>query len=189
MLSDSQMRTALAYIKEYTRYPLKYRVIFLLSCKGGLRAKAIAGLRWGMVTDPEGNLADGMTLPKEIVKGGKKTRYVPFNALLKEALEEMLTTIRTYDPDAFVIKSERGQGMSSVTIRNWFYRLYKNLGFDGCSSHSGRRTFTTKAARSITSAGGSLRDVMELVGHNSIQTTQRYIEGDSEAQRKVVDLI
>ena len=106
MLSDSQMRTALAYIKEYTRYPLKYRVIFLLSCKGGLRAKAIAGLRWRMVTDPEGNVTDGMTLPKEIVKGEKKSRYVPFNALLKEALEEMRATIRTYDPDTFVIKSE-----------------------------------------------------------------------------------
>lgn len=163
MLSDSQVRAAPAYIKEYTRYPLKYRVIFLLSCKAGLRAKAIAGLRWRMVTDPEGNLADGMTLPKDIVKGGKRSRYVPFNALLKEALEEMRGAIRTYDPDAFVIKSERGANMSSVTIRNWFYRLYKSLGFEGCSSHSGRRTFTTKAARSITRAGGSLRDVQELV--------------------------
>ena len=28
-----------------------------------------------------------------------------------------------------------------------------------------------------------------MVGHSSLQTTQRYIEGDSESQRKVIDLI
>ena len=35
-------------------------------------------------------------------------------------------------------------------------------------------------------AGGSLRDVQLLAGHRSIQTTQRYIDGDSDAQRKLV---
>jgi site-specific recombinase XerD len=34
-----------------------------------------------------------------------------------------------------------------------------------------------------------LRDVQQLAGHASLSTTQRYIEGDSEAKRKLVDLI
>ena len=37
--------------------------------------------------------------------------------------------------------------------------------------------------------GGSLRDVQLLAGHASITTTQRYIEGDTEAQRKLVSLL
>ena len=37
--------------------------------------------------------------------------------------------------------------------------------------------------------GGSLRDIQMMVGHRSLQTTQRYIEGDSESQKKVVDLL
>jgi hypothetical protein len=41
-----------------------------------------------------------------------------------------------------------------------------------------------RAARS-----GSLRDVQILAGHAALSTTQRYIEADVEAQRKVVDLI
>jgi integrase len=62
-------------------------------------------------------------------------------------------------------------------------------GLRGCSSHSGRRTFVTRAARIVHKAGGSLRDVQLLAGHRSIQTTQRYIDGDSDAQRKLVSMI
>jgi integrase/recombinase XerD len=35
-------------------------------------------------------------------------------------------------------------------------------------------------------AGSSLRDVQELAGHASLATTQRYIQGDTEAKRKVI---
>ena len=37
--------------------------------------------------------------------------------------------------------------------------------------------------------GGSLRDVQQLAGHSSLATTQRYIEGSSDAKRRIVDLI
>jgi hypothetical protein len=63
-----------------------------------------------------------------------------------------------------------------------------DLGFKGASSHSGRRTFVTRCAKKIIEAGGSLRDVQELAGHASLATTQRYIQGDTDAKRKVVDL-
>jgi hypothetical protein len=38
----------------------------------------------------------------------------------------------------------------------------------------------------VHKAGGSLRDVPLLAGYRSIQTTQRYIDGDSDAQRGLV---
>jgi ATP-dependent DNA ligase len=60
---------------------------------------------------------------------------------------------------------------------------------DWLKSHSGRRTFVTRAARLVHKVGGSLRDVQLLAGHRSIQTTKRYIDGDSDAQRQLVSLI
>jgi integrase len=70
-----------------------------------------------------------------------------------------------------------------------FFRWYRHLGFYGCSSHSGRRTFITNAARKISTVGGSLRDVRELAGHASIRTTQTYIDANPDAQLRIVELV
>lgn len=37
--------------------------------------------------------------------------------------------------------------------------------------------------------GGALRDVQVMAGHKSLNTTQRYIDYDTEAQRRVVSLL
>ena len=63
------------------------------------------------------------------------------------------------------------------------------LGIEGCSSHSGRRTFITTAARRAHRAGCSLRDVQLLAGHRSIETTQGYIDGDTDGQRRLISLL
>jgi integrase/recombinase XerD len=92
-------------------------------------------------------------------------------------------------PDMPVIHSERDRGLSAGAVAVWFHRLYADLGMVGCSSHSGRRNFITRAARKISEVGGSLRDVQMLAGHASLSTTARYIEHDAAAQRKVIALI
>ena len=79
--------------------------------------------------------------------------------------------------------------MSPKSLVNWFTGLYRQLGLQGCSSHSGRRSFITRAARQLHRVGGSLRDVQLLAGHRSIQTTQGYIDGDEQAQRRLIKLI
>ena len=79
--------------------------------------------------------------------------------------------------------------MTPLSIVVSFNRAFRNIGLHGCSSHSGRRTFITRAARLAHKAGGSLRDVQLLAGHRSIQTTQRYIDGDTDVQRKLVAMI
>jgi integrase len=105
-------------------------------------------------------------------------------------LTKKLVIVDAVSPSSdYVVASERGGPMTPLSIVVWFNRAFKNIGLKGCSSHSGRRTFVTRAARIVHKAGGSLRDVQLLAGHRSIQTTQRYIDGDSDAQRKLVAMI
>src|SRR6266481_7746469 len=188
ILTDKQVRAVLAEL-DTRRYPLRDRVMFLLSIKAGLRAKEIASVTWSMVTDAEGEIADVIALENKAAKG-KSGRVIPMHPDLKAALialqEGRGDKVRSNLP---VIHSERDRGLSPGAVAVWFHRLYASLGMIGCSSHSGRRTFITRAARKIGEVGGSLRDVQQLAGHASLGTTPRYIEGDQEAQREVVALI
>jgi integrase/recombinase XerD len=78
---------------------------------------------------------------------------------------------------------------SAHSVAEWFGDFYRRIGFEGCSSHSGRRTFITRVARNISRAEGSARDAQRIAGHTSMATTQIYIEEDSDALRLVVDMI
>jgi integrase/recombinase XerD len=167
------------------RYPTRNVVIILLSFKAGLRACEIARLTWPMVIDARSEIGPMLELPAAAAKKGSGRR-IPLHPDLRHALAELKQTDPALGP---VIQSERGGPMSARSVVNWFARLYEGCAFHGCSSHSGRRTFVTRAARAIHRTGGSLRDVQELVGHRSLSTTQRYIEGDGRAQRRVVSLI
>lgn len=184
ILSEASLGDLLAFA-ETTRRPLRNRVVVLLSVKAGLRAAEIAHLTWDMVTDPTGGVGTVIELPDQAAKNGSG-RIVPLHSDLQSALRELRVVSRIAGP---VIVSERGGPMTPLSIVIWFANAYRMLGLDGCSSHSGRRTFITRAARLVHHAGGSLRDVQVLAGHRSIQTTQRYIEGDTDAQRKLVSMI
>jgi integrase/recombinase XerD len=63
--------------------------------------------------------------------------------------------------------------------------MYKNAGFDGASSHSGRRTFITNLAE----RGVGARVLMELAGHTNLSTTQRYIDIKPSMLRAAVELV
>jgi integrase/recombinase XerD len=152
----------------------------LLSVKAGLRAAEIANLDWAMVVDPTGEIAITLELQDRVAKKGSG-RVIPIHRELREALVRLRE--QTGDTNGPVIVSERGGPMRPIAIVAWFARAYRAIGLTGCSSHSGRRTFITKAARLVHRAGGSLRDVQVLAGHRSLLTTQRYIDGDTDVQR------
>ena len=188
-LTKPQMEAVLAYLTS-TRHPIRNRVIFLLSVKAGLRAKEIASLTWAMVTDAEGVLADAISLTDSASKGKRGGRVIPINKDLQRALMALKAEAdKATRPSPFVITSERAGSTSSYAIVNKFAAWYRALGFSGASSHSGRRTAITQWARKISTVGGSLRDVQLLAGHSALSTTQRYIESDGLAQRRVVELV
>ena len=185
-LSKGQVEAVLGYLAK-TRWPTRNRVIFLLSAKAGLRAKEIASLTWRMVTDARGQIGQAIHL-EDIASKGQSGRVIPMNDELRVALAAYAKTT-IISSSSYLVESERSNGMSAQAIVNLFWRWYQHIGFDGCSSHSGRRTFITNTARKISTVGGSLRDVQMLAGHTNLRTTQRYIEANPEAQMKIVELV
>jgi integrase/recombinase XerD len=145
-----------------------------------------------MVTDAEGNLGYALHLRDEASKG-RSGRVIPLNKELRAANKELRAALQKlhdeHHTSPHVITTERSQRTSASAIVNLFASWYRAAGLQGCSSHSGRRTFITNAARTISTVGGSLRDVQMLAGHTALSTTQRYIEADAEAQKRVVQLV
>ncbi|TGN62496.1 site-specific integrase [Paracoccus liaowanqingii] len=170
-----------------TRHPVRNHVLVLLSFHAGLRACEISGLTWPMVLGPSGKLSDSLSISGGIAKGGR-SRCVPISSELSTALCQ-LHLHQGKPHEGPVIQSERGHAMTARSVVNWFRATYDTLNLRGCSSHSGRRTFITRAARLLSKTGGSLRDVQELAGHSSLTTTERYIQGDRTLQRKLVNLL
>ena len=185
ILSDKQLAACLDFVT-VQRHGARNAVMVLLSAKAGLRAGEIADLTWGMVSDSGGRIGTVIELADHAAKKGSG-RTIPLHPKLRRALQALKNAAGYIDGP--VIQSERGGPMEAASVVNWFAGLYRELGFTGCSSHSGRRTFITKAARRIHRVGGSLRDVQELAGHRSIGMTQRYIEGDTNAKRRLVALL
>ena len=190
VLSSGSLKRLLA-VAGRGRQPDRDRLIVLLSARAGLRACEIARLTWGMVLDASGQVATTLDVRGSIAKRGSGRR-VPLHPELRAALAAWLARQPRgrVAPDAVVLPSVRGGGaMRPNSIVNWFVAACHQAGLEGCSSHSGRRTFITNAARKLHRVGASLRDVQTLAGHRSIETTQGYIDGDTDAQRRLVKII
>lgn len=186
VLAAADVRRLVRHVRGH-RHPTRDHAMILLSFKAGLRACEIAGLTWSMLLKPGGGIGPLLHVSGGIAKNGS-ARRVPLHPELKAVLTR-LRAERGHPRNGPVIRSERGAHLTARSVVNWFAATYAALGLDGCSSHSGRRTFITRSARLLARTGGSLRDVQELVGHRDLATTQRYIEGDRDAQRKLVRLL
>ena len=63
---------------------------------------------------------------------------------------------------------------ASDSLQSHVTRLYQRAGIKGGSSHSGRRSFAGK----VLATTGNMETVAQLLGHTSIDCSQRYVDLD-----------
>src|SRR5262245_46949050 len=127
IISDKQIRAVMAEL-ETRRYPARDRVMFLLSIKAGLRAKEVASVTWGMVTDAEGEIDYVIALDNRDSKGRGRGPIMPMHPDLKAALIALHRERGERGrPDLPVIYSERDRSLSPAAVAVWFHRLYSSL--------------------------------------------------------------
>lgn len=160
------------------------KVLLALSFKGGLRACEMAGLRWTDVLGVTGEMVpvgQSWRVPPGIAKKGHG-RVIPMHAELREALIELRGSLgKPWNAPSAPVLASPLHGNKPVhstpdTLRKYVARLFDKMSLVGCSSHSGRRTFTTELIRAANNHGCSIRDVQLTVGHRHLSTTEKYIE-------------
>ncbi|QDM40389.1 site-specific integrase [Altererythrobacter sp. TH136] len=172
VLADADIIKVLAHV-EASNSPASDRAKVLLSCKAGLRAGEIAELRRHAFTDARGKVGSCLTVYSS--KTGS-TREVPIHPMLRDALDRLITAHPRTDRVAFNARHGRIRPQNAKSVTVWFLRLYRELGLMGCSSHSGRRTFATRAARACGAHHASLADVQRLLGHSQLTSTECYLD-------------
>lgn len=181
-------------------YPLRNEALLRLSVFCGLRAQEIAGLQWERhLLDAHGEVVHTLRVTQDIAKGRNARiveRDIPLDPTLRDVLRRLraarpndeFVIYRLNDPKKFVGGRKNRTEDNSVdpnTLVQFFRRLYAKYGLEGCTSHSGRRTFITNLARRCNEEDASLVDVAELAGHRNLNTTAAYVE-PSARQRKLV---
>lgn len=157
------------YAAQIGNHALRDRTILLMSHYTGLRAMEIAALKVENVFDFEtGQVARTMRL--FITKGSRFREAWLAQPDLREHLRRYLLT-RPMRPDAPVFLSQKGGAFSRNTMQKLMHRIYARASVQG-TSHSGRRTF----AINMKEKGCDLFDIMLLLGHRSIRTTQNYLD-------------
>lgn len=120
----------------------------------------------------------GMTL--RVIGKGNKERVVPFTRACLSALQAWLSHGR---PSLAIPKAgralfvgDKGRRIDPRVIRAMIHRMCAQAGVRDLAPHALRHT----AATHILAGGADLRAVQEMLGHSSLQTTQRYTHVDAQ---------
>jgi integrase len=186
-LSEKQVKNAIARMNDY-KHSLRNKAIIELTLYAGLRAIEVASLRWEHLLNEDGEIGEVIKLTNDASKG-RSGGLVPLNAKLKATITELWNKTADKSAKNAVITDRNGNALKRQSVVNLLWSHYRKCDIQGASSHSGRRTFVSNAARKISLVGGSMRDVQALARHKNLQTTQRYVEQNTEAQRLVVEMI
>ena len=132
-----------------------------------------------------GNIgANSIVFPKTVTKGKLSSRTIPVTPKLHEVLvswrSEWAALNRREPKPADPLFPGRfaGQFLSSRSFMDALERAVREVGLEGVSSHSFRRS----ALSSASEAGVPLAALRSLSGHQSLSTLQRYLEISQKAR-------
>ncbi len=147
----------------------------------GLRVSELVNLKMSNVYEDEGML--------QVIGKGDKERWVPINARALEMMEMYIHTVRVhYDikpgEEKFVFINRLGRHLSRNYVFMFLQQAVKDAGLNKhVSPHSLRHSFATE----LVENGADLRAVQEMLGHESISTTEIYTHLTRDALRNTIE--
>jgi len=144
-------------------HPARDRAVFEMLYGCGLRVSELAGLDLDDLDRSEGWIR---------VRGkGRKERQVPLTGKAGEALERYLAERPVERDERAVFLNHRGKRITARGLHG-IVKLYGTLisGDPSIHPHSFRHAYATH----LLADGADLRAIQELLGHQSLSTTQKY---------------
>ena len=169
-LTQQQLQRVLDYTRTRRHYK-RNRAIILLTHYAMLRVGEVAALRYCDVVDADGDIKAETTLSAAQTKGNK-ARKVWFAEKIRVELAAYVAAHKPKRLTQPFFYTQRSEGFTANTLTHIVNGIYKDVGINGTTSHSGRRTGLTNLAE----RGVGVRVLMALAGHSNMATTQRYID-------------
>ena len=180
MLSVDEIDRMIACIDMSSPLGQRNRAIIETLYGCGLRVSELTGLRISHIYSDEGYI---------IVDGkGDKQRLVPIDDIALEQIELYMKNTRSRQVvkrgnDDILFLNNRGSQLSRVMVFYIIKDLCERAGIDKTvSPHTLRHSFATH----LLEGGANLRAIQQMLGHESITTTEIYVHIDRSRLRQEI---
>jgi integrase/recombinase XerD len=192
-LNEKELKVLLAFI-DTRRHAARDRLLVLSTHWGGMRIGECAAITVGDVLAFDGTIKPEIRLSAAKTKGKHPRTVTLSEKLRKEMLnylqfryqtKQLIAVTYTDELQKPLFPTQKREGFSPNTAAYHLFMLYRACGLEGCSSHSGRRSFLT----SLSAKSVPLKVMMELAGHRQAQTTMRYCDVTQDMKKAAVELL
>ena len=176
-LSTQEIETMIGLIDQSTTKGLRDRAILELLYSCGLRVTELCDLKLGDLFFAEGYI--------RIIGKGDKQRLVPIGSVARSRIQlYMEQTQEQHQKEDTLFLNNRGKRLTRVMIFNIIKQAAQRSGIEkNISPHTLRHSFATH----LLQGGANIRQVQELLGHESILTTEIYTHLEAEHLRSTVE--
>lgn len=177
ILSTDEIDSIICGIKPDSEKGLRDRAIIEMLYSCGLRVSELTSLKLGDLFFGEGYI--------RVVGKGDKQRLVPVSALARERVQLYLDRRREHrTQESALFLNNRCRPLTRVMVFTIIRQAVARVGITKpVSPHTFRHSFATH----LLEGGASIRQVQEMLGHESITTTEIYTHLDSRHLRETVD--
>lgn len=180
VLSQSEVGRLLDTVEESlqeTKFPelgLRDRAIFEMFYATGIRLSELVGL--------DRDDLDFAALSMRVLGKGNKERIVFFNETASDAVRDYLEATPRKSPGGPLFLNRYGARISQRGVEKMFANVLAKSGLDKhASPHTLRHSFATH----LLEEGSDLVTIKELLGHESLQTTQIYTNISKQRMKSV----
>ena len=176
-LSTEEMDRIIGSIDDSTTKGLRERAILEVLYSCGLRVSELCDLRLSDLFFGEGHI--------RVIGKGDKQRLVPISGLARDRIQLYQEKRREMKSTSDILfLNNRGKRLTRIMIFTIIKQATQRAGIDKkVSPHTFRHSFATH----LLEGGAGIRQVQELLGHESILTTEIYTHLDTTHLRQTLE--